>query len=66
MSLLLFTSCGTEVENNTNISLNTENRNTEILNLQPQYKAELYGKVKSLEGNMFTISEIDTSKDPTI
>ena len=37
-----------------------------MIRLQPEYKAELYGKVKSIEENIFTITEIDTSKDPTI
>lgn len=50
---------------NTNIS-NTENRDEEIIALQPDYKAELYWRVKQIEWNMFTISEIDTSKDPTV
>jgi len=72
---VLLASCGAEVENissNKNITpvsnvvVNKEDRNEEIVNLQPEYKAELYGKVKSIEWNMFTISEIDTSKDPTV
>lgn len=72
LALLLLTSCWTEVENTTNTPTTptanetSVNRDTEITNLQPEYKAELYGKVKSIEWNMFTISEIDTSKDPTI
>ena len=37
-----------------------------MVSMQPEYKAELYWKVKQVEWNMFTISEIDTSKDPTI
>ncbi len=37
-----------------------------MVSLQPEYKAELYWKVKSMEWNIFTISEIDTTKDPTI
>lgn len=74
-SVLLLASCGTEIENSstnttvipaTNIAISVEDRNAEINSLKPEYKAELYGKVKSIEGNMFTISEIDTSKDPTI
>jgi len=70
-TILLLTSCGTEVENtNTPVTTNTtatsENRDIEITNMQPDYKNELYWKVKSVEGNIFTISEIDTSKDPTI
>jgi len=72
---LLLASCGAEVEENaTGVTTNTitnavatwEARDQEIISLQPEYKAELYGKVKSVEGNMFTISEIDRSKDPTI
>ena len=72
-TLALLTSCWTEVENT--VETPTENiaientwvdRNAEMISLQPEYKAELYGKIKSIEGNMFTISEIDTSKDPTI
>ncbi len=70
-SVLLLASCGTNVdntstvENNTTSVVNTVDRNEEILSLKPEYKAELYGKIKSVEGNVFTISEIDTSKDPT-
>ena len=41
-------------------------RNQEIISLQPEYKAELYWKIKQIEWNMFTISEIDSSKDPTL
>jgi len=72
---LLLASCGAEIEENTaSVTTNTvtnavatwEARDQEIISLQPEYKAELYGKVKSVEGNMFTISEIDRSKDPTI
>lgn len=73
-AILLLSSCGTEIENTntwnttstSNVLINNEDRNVEIINLQPEYKAELYGKVKSIEWNVFTISEIDTSKDPTI
>ena len=74
-SVLLLASCGAEVENiesnttvipSVNVEVNAEDRNAEIIALKPEYKAELYGKVKSIEGNMFTISEIDTSKDPTL
>ncbi len=72
-ALTLLASCWTEVEKT--VETNTEkvtvvdiwvDRNAEMISLQPKYKAELYGKVKSIEGNMFTISEIDTSKDPTL
>ena len=74
ISVLLLASCGSEVDNTANwittptanIAVSAEDRNIEILSLKPEYKAELYGKVKSIEGNMFTISEIDTSKDPTL
>jgi hypothetical protein len=31
------------------VLINNEDRNVEIINLQPEYKAELYGKVKSIE-----------------
>ena len=74
-TLTLLVSCWTEVENNIESNTNTEkvavvdtsvDRDTEIKSLQPEYKAELYGKIKSIEWNIFTISEIDTSKDPTI
>ncbi len=68
--LILLVSCGTTDEENvnpvSNVAANMEDRNEEIVSLQPEYKAELYGKIKSIEGNMFTISKIDTSKDPTI
>ena len=73
MALILFTSCGGETENTTSTTANTNvavqdawDRNEEIKNLQPEYKSELYWKVKSVEWNMFTITEIDTSKDPTL
>lgn len=78
-SLLLLSSCGSSetpvvetnltpttnivVENNQETSVD---RNQQIIDLQPEYKAELYGKVKAMEWNMFTITEIDTTKDPTI
>jgi len=67
---VILSSCWTEAINSSNNSPawieSAENRNQEIISLQPEYKAELYWKVKSIEWNMFTISEIDTSKDPTI
>ncbi len=69
---ILLASCGTSIEPNTttesnNIgTINTVDRNQEILSLKPEYKAELYGKIKAVEWNVFTISEIDTSKDPTV
>lgn len=74
ISILTFilVSCWTESDNNivVNSSENSvaveENRDQEIVDLQPDYKAELYWKIKSIEWNIFTISEIDTSKDPTI
>jgi len=34
--------------------------------MQPDYKSDLYWKIKSIEWNIFTITEIDRSKDPTI
>ncbi|MFK7779791.1 MAG: hypothetical protein QM490_01475 [Candidatus Gracilibacteria bacterium] len=79
--MLLLVSCGTDSTNtdtttdeakigtDTSINANKNNtmdRNEEIISLQPKYKNELYGKIKQIEGNMFTISEIDLSKDPTI
>lgn len=72
--IALISSCGTSTEtittnDTTNTSSNVEtnvNRNEQIINLQPEYKAELYGKVKTMEWNIFTITQIDTSKDPTI
>lgn len=72
--LILLSSCWTDETNQnidiavdkTSIEVTKQDRNQEIISLQPDYKAELYWKIKSLEGNIFTISEIDTSKDPTI
>ncbi len=71
--VLLLTSCWTETNTPDNIQVNTwENmnkfvdRNEEMISLQPNYKNELYWKIKQIEWNMFTISEIDTSKDPTL
>ncbi len=65
--MLLLISCWTETNTEVNINENnTINRNEEMVSLQPEYKAELYWKIKQIEWNMFTISEIDTSKDPTI
>jgi len=71
--LTLLASCWAETNTPENTSINTWinenitiNRNEEIASLQPDYKAELYWKVKQIEWNIFTISEIDTSKDPTI
>lgn len=74
-TVLLLASCWTEVENTSNVEtvnpvsnvvVNSEERDQEIVGLQPEYKSDLYGKVKSIEGNMFTISVIDRSKDPTV
>lgn len=72
LSFILF-SCSTSDDtqvvtssNNSTSITNTENRDEEIVSLQPDHKADLYWKVKSIEWNIFTISEIDTSKDPTI
>lgn len=74
--ILLLISCWTESNTSDNIQVNSwENtnevvevvdRNQEIISLQPEYKAELYWKIKQIEWNMFTISEIDLSKDPTL
>ncbi len=69
--LLLLTSCWTETNTSENIQINSwinENidRNQEMISLQPNYKNELYWKIKQIEWNMFTISQIDTSKDPTL
>lgn len=69
-SILLLSSCWTETTTIDNTIVNTNevnniDRNLEIASLQPEYKAELYWKIKQIEWNMFTISEIDTSKDPT-
>ncbi len=71
VTIVILTSCWTNPTETKNTSDNssvntTENRNEEIASMQPEYKAELYGKVKQIEWNMFTISEIDTTKDPTI
>ena len=75
LTTFILTSCWSETDttsdntssNNTNINIeNTEDRDAEMVSMQPEYKAELYWKVKQVEWNMFTISEIDTSKDPTI
>ncbi len=38
---------------------------TNINELKPDRKAELYGRVKSLEGNLATLTLIDLSQDPT-
>ncbi len=38
---------------------------TPIGDLKPDRKSELYGKVKSVEGNLVTIVLIDLSQDPT-
>ena len=66
--LLSVTSCSTQdtniVDNNI-VTQNTEERNEDILSLQPDYKSDLYWKIKSVEWNIFTITEIDRSKDPT-
>ena len=73
--LVLLTSCGAETEGTenktetpetTNVVETNVDRDAEIIALQPDYKVELYGKVKSIEWNIFTVSEIDRSKDPTI
>ncbi len=46
-------------------SLNNTPLETSITDLKPERKSELYGKVKSLEGNLVTITLIDLSQDPT-
>ncbi len=43
----------------------TQNRTEEILSMQPDYKSDLYWKIKAIEWNIFTITEVDRSKDPT-
>ncbi len=55
-ALVLLSSCGTDVENSNIDTVNNSNaiveetidRNTEVISWQPEYKAELYGKVKSI------------------
>lgn len=72
---MLISLCWTdkEINNEVNVSNNElnsivsiENRNEEIISLQPDYKSELYWKIKQIEWNIFDISEIDISKDTTI
>jgi len=65
--VLILSSCGTteETKNNTVSDNNVENRIEEILASQPDYKSDLYWKVRSIEWNIFTITEIDRTKDPT-
>ncbi len=70
--LLFVTSCSTQDTNNNTsntedniVAQNTENRTEEVLASQPDYKSDLYWKIKFAEGNIFTITEIDRSKDPT-
>lgn len=72
--LFLLVSCWTQEETSNiqetttqeNIELTQEEITEQIVNLQPEYKADLYWKIKSNEWNVYTISEIDTTKDPTI
>jgi len=37
----------------------------EVVAVKPDRKAELYGKVVKMEGNLLTIMQVDTSADPT-
>ena len=64
--VFILSSCGTSTENVVETSSNLDNRTEELLSMQPDYKSDLYWKIKSVEWNVFTITEIDRSKDPTI
>jgi len=33
--------------------------------VQPEFKMNIYGKIISMEGNEFSVQEVDISKDPT-
>jgi hypothetical protein len=59
LSLILI-SCTSNQENT-----NTTTTTTSILVTQPERKMDVYGKVIAIEWNEITLSQVDTSKDPT-
>ncbi|MEF2175638.1 MAG: hypothetical protein V3575_04145 [Candidatus Absconditabacteria bacterium] len=61
-SVLLLSACSNT--DNTTSSVNDDIANELSLN-QPERKIDIYGKVVSQEGNEITISQVDSSKDPT-
>ncbi len=65
VSIVLFSSCGTSVDRTSDaVDGATENSIAETP-VQPDVKVDLYGKIVSMEGNEITVSQVDTSKDPT-
>ncbi len=53
-------SCTTSQE-----TTNTTNNTTSQVATQPERKMDIYGKVTAIEWNEITLSQVDTSKDPT-
>ncbi len=46
-------------------SVDDSGQNIESALVQPERRLDLYGKIISMEGNEFSIQEVDTTKDPT-
>ncbi|MDD3145585.1 MAG: hypothetical protein PHV23_05780 [Candidatus Gracilibacteria bacterium] len=61
LATLVITSCSSDTTTNTS-SLDSTIVTTSN---QPDRKMDIYGKIISMEGNEITLSQVDTSKDPT-